>query len=212
MIYSLDILSPQPSLCVFGEEKYRTKIGVIISLLVFLAGVAFGIYFLYLFFIRANIGLVYMKETHDYVDHFNLSDSLFMIYIDDRFDESVWEMNYWYLTAKEVTTKQNLEMVPCEKNVTIPKKYNNILLDGGISEYKCIKPGQNISIRYSKDNIKNSVIVRIRVCDIDKNPKCKSHQEILDILKGEKINFQVFLENNNIDHYNESNPIQPFFL
>ncbi len=110
-----------------------------------------------------------MKETHDYVDHFNLSDSLFMIYIDDRFDEFVLEMDYWYLTAKEVTTKQNLEMVPCEKNVTIPKKNNNILLDGGISEYKCIKPGQNISIRYSKDNIKNSVIVRIRVCDIDKN-------------------------------------------
>ena len=47
MLYSLDILSPQPSLCVFGEEKYRTKIGTFISLVVILASIGFGLYFLY---------------------------------------------------------------------------------------------------------------------------------------------------------------------
>ena len=212
MLYSLDILSPQPSLCVFGEEKYRTKIGTFISLVVILASIGFGLYFLYEFFIRANIGLVYMKETHDYVDHFNLSDSLFMLYLDERFDESVVQMEVRYNIYNDPKTERKaIEMTQCEKNVTIPKEYNTILPDEGLSDYLCFKPGQNITIHYA-DVTKNSVGVILKLCDIDINPNCKTHQEILDLLTGDQILFEVLLANNNIDHYNESNPLQPLFI
>ena len=59
---------------------------------------------------------------------------------------------------------------------------------------------------------KNSVGVILKLCDIDINPNCKTHQEILDLLTGDQILFEVLLANNNIDHYNESNPLQPLFI
>ena len=143
MIYSLDILSPQPSLCVFGEDKYRTKIGVIISIMVFLTSICFGVYFLYEFFIRSNIGLVYMKETHDYINHFNLSDSLFMFYLDERFDESVieFEITSRYLDSTlQSSLKTPVILEPCKKGVNIPKRYDNIIDDSIVEGMVCLKP------------------------------------------------------------------------
>ena len=216
MIYSLDILSPQPSLCVFGEDKYRTKIGVIISIIVFLTSIGFGVYFLYEFFTRANIGLVYMKETHDYINHFNLSDSLFMLYLDERFDESVieFEITSRYLNSTlQSSIKTPVILEPCKKGVNIPKRYDNIIDDSVIEGMVCLKPGQNITIQYSQEEeIKQNVVLRVKLCNIDKNPKCKTHDEIIDILSGDSVEIGIMLEHNNIDHYNESYPIQPYYM
>ena len=55
-------------------------------------------------------------------------------------------------------------------------------------------------------------MLRVKLCNIDKNPNCKTHDEIIDILSGDSVEIGIMLEHNNIDHFNESYPIQPYYI
>ena len=69
----MDFLTKEPSLFIFGKKKYYTKIGVIISFIVFICSLGFGMYFLYDFFERNEIKVAYLKETYGFNTKFESS-------------------------------------------------------------------------------------------------------------------------------------------
>ena len=73
MIYKMDFLTKEPSLFIFGKKKYYTKIGVIISFIVFICSLGFGMYFLYDFFELNESKVAYLEETYGFNTKFESS-------------------------------------------------------------------------------------------------------------------------------------------
>ena len=161
LIYQFDFLTLQPTLSIFHQSRYPTIYGTILSILVILCSIGFGLYFLINFFNRKDINLVSLQETSGYYNGFNLSDSLFLAlvnyYCDDvdengdsiidgrntltlsgmygrtsKHDADSEEYNYFYDVKFEPCTEEHLPLSYRYKNAT----------PYPLSEFQCLAPGR----------------------------------------------------------------------
>ena len=210
LIYYCDFLTHQPSLCLFSRKRYQTIIGTIFSFMVIFTLFGFCVYFLNRFFSRIDINLVYMKDSSETAKLLNLSDSLFVLNAGNRkVDDSVLKVavSHYYQNKTNSTFKfTEITLVKCNESL-IPLDYRNSLT-GDITRFLCLPPHSDIVIQ-EDNNIASYLVISLILCDEDYFDGCKSHSEVSKILSSlYSISFDLYIENDKVDHYNKTNPIQ----
>ena len=222
VLYYVDFLSKQPSLCIFNHTRYLTLFGAILSLIVVFVSFGFGLYFLINFFKRKDINLVSIRETSGFHNGFNLSDTLFMFYydytctipddtdVDNLLQTSVLSLTFMNTSYNdpELSSSIDVKFERCSLDI-IPERFRNKNLSVDINSYYCMSPGQNI-IFDENDNFTNYLYVAALPCNsIFGHTNCKSESYIEQCYKQTSPVFELIIETDNTDHYNESYPIQP---
>ena len=222
VFYYVDFLSKQPSLCVFNHTRYLTLFGAILSLIVVFVSFGFGLYFLINFFKRKDINIVSIRETSGFHNGFNLSDTLFMFYydytctipddtdVDNLLQTSVLSLSFMNSSYNdpELSSSIDVKFERCSVDI-IPERFRNKNFSVDIDSYYCISPGQNI-IFDENDNFTNNLLFTALPCNaIFGHTNCKSESYIEQCYKQTSPIFELLIETDNTDHYNESYPIQP---
>ena len=97
---------------------------------------------------------------------------------------------------------------PCSIDI-IPETFRNKNSLPDISSYFCISPGQNITFNQN-EKYKNYLYFSALSCSEKFGHKnCKSEEYIEKYYKQTSLMFEIIIETDNTDHYNQSHPIQP---
>ena len=215
--YKIDFLTSQPSLFIFGHSKNQTKIGVFFSILVFMISLALGIYFFYVFITRSHLNIVYMKETNEHVTGFDLGKSLFIIYLTSpvEVDTSIIKIGaFYYQNINGTENATRLELQECT-NETVPEDFHSFFdkKENDVVSYLCLKTNQTTQIEFDQEKgIISSILIKVALCNIDTDQNCKSHEYIENLLSGQSLYFTSIVVNNNIDHYNRTTSLKPYYF
>ena len=214
ILYHADYLTNSPSLFIFGNTKLNTKSGVLFSFISFIISLGFALYFLYDFFFKKAINILYTKETYGFKDSFNIDDSLFMVNLFGNFTKKDIYFSAVYLNVTNNKDEiRPIEFTQCKNHETIPERFSTIYSDEEVANFLCIKPGQNITIQNTANElIRRSIIISIYLCAQNLFPFCNTKTDILTSLSSQPIQFSYVLQNDNVDHSSNANPIMPYYF
>lgn len=212
ILYNIDYLTDRPTLYVFGQDKFYTKGGIFVSLIVIITSICFGVIFINDFSHKKNVNIVYYKEIPEQFLSFNLSDSIFMFKVSnngipDYYGHFVKTRVMLEHKIGNITTVRQLQVEKCEKYKNIPTKFNNLFGQSLLKDYFCLSSGQNVTMIYDPvTHEQNRIIVYVYPCDIEESSECASREEIENYFDESDIKITFRLERNRIDHYNNTNP------
>ena len=210
MLYKIDLVGASPQLLIFKNQRYKSILSLVISILIIITSIIFTILTLIDYFKYQNPIVVYSKDNDQEANRkINLKDSFLLFQLVDVSNYMKINSSITYYDRKVVYKVMYdngsyddtiLEISNCEvgKNIDIKhKEYidNKYKFNWTISDYYCIDfKGKNLSLFYLP-NIGYSCLV-------------------INILKNNQIDFPperiqslIVSENDLIDHYNKKNPI-----
>ena len=214
--YSIDYLTDRPTLYIFGQDKFYTKGGVFLSLVVIVTSICLGAVFLNDFLLKKTVNIVYYKEMPQSVISFNLSESLFMIKLLNNGNSAGKYAMMTILHEHEfgnLTEVKPVKLQKCQKYENFPSKFQISLSQSMLKDYYCLVPGQDLIISFNQEtHEENRIVVTIFPCDSNKTTLCAPQEEIAQNFDESHIKVTYLLESNRIDHYNNSNPFSPFIV
>ena len=156
------------------------------------------------------MNIVYMKEPSKLSQTFNPFESVFMARFVGTIDETALLLNAYYVYPdyqENMVLSKLLELEPCEYGIHVPKYYEEIMPHENISLFKCIKPGQNVTLFYNTTTKVNTYLFfEISLCIFEEY--CKHLNEIELYIKDlRQIGFNFVVSSSGVDHYNYSYPI-----
>lgn len=221
LFHQFDFLSKQPSLNAINQSRYRTTIGSLFSLIVIFTSLGFGLYFIIIFFKRKEINIVSTHETSNFYNGFNLSNTLFMFrydficYLneesgdDDSLQTSVLSLTFVNTSYADPEQSYEIDVhyEPCSIDI-IPETFRNKHSLPELSRYLCISPGQNIT--FNDNGIYHNYLYfsALSCSETFGHKNCKSKEYIENCYKETSPMFEIIIETDNTDHYNNSHPIQ----
>ena len=213
-IFNIDYLTPRPHLLIFGQKRLTNPVGLILSVLIFLASIGFAIYALIDYFDRDEINVLYSQRKPNDSHEFNITENLFAFtYSAGGVDISQEVIMYGFYVNKvesEVVGTQ-IQFQPCEVGVTIPERFASYFPLETAKNYYCVAPNQNITIKTDADKeIVKYLSIYLAPCDATRFSFCKPNQEVYTNLQKRQIRFTYFIENNIIDHANKTNMFNSF--
>ena len=215
LFLSCDIFSFNPDLCFNGEYRYRSVVGVIISLIFYCTVISLGT-LLFKNYIDGVGMSVIQSEFYGYDNEIQLSDNLLMVRIINESSLPVptsiikpfVSYNYYMNNSNDVFV---YEMKRCEE-----KDFENALkhIAPDINSYFCLNTSsmKYKSIKYSdKLPLQSYLGIYAAFCDSStyfNNENCSSPEEQEKYKKNNVLVFEYILKDDYANHKNNINPIQ----
>jgi hypothetical protein len=209
----LDILSHEPKLLIFGNDRYITKFGILMTILSIIAvGVIAG-YFIVTFFQRRDINVIYSREVKDFSPKMDINDLFFLFALKDdtnnpmdkRYVE-IKPMLFGYINATQ--HGDVMEMDKCT-NLNIKKEYLDLFSYQDISDFDCIKPNKYDLTIYNDKSDSQFIGLYVKKCinTTENNNHCYPSEVIDKELKGRDFYFQFYFPSYNLDHESLDTPV-----
>lgn len=213
-IFNIDYLTPRPHLLIFGQKRLSNPVGLILSVLIFIASIGFAVYALIDYFDRDEINVLYSQKKPDENYEFNITEHLFAFtYSAGGVDISQEVIMYGFYVNKvesDVVGTQ-IKFQRCEVGVTIPERFASYFPLETAKNYYCVAPDQNITIKTdAQKEIVRYLSIYLAACDANKYSFCKSNSEVSTNLRSRQIRFSYLIESNLIDHANKTNVFNSF--
>ena len=208
MIYKIDLVGASPQLLIFKNQRYKSILSLLISIVIIITSIIFTALTLIDYFKYQNPIVVYSKDNDQETNRkINLKDSFLLFQL---VDTSNW--------------------LKINSSITYYEGVYKVMYDNGSYYYASLEidnceVGKNIDIKY-KDYIDNKYKFNRSISDFycinfkDKNlplfylPNVGYSCFMINILKNNQIDFPperiqslISSENDLIDHYNRKNPI-----
>ena len=212
-IYKFDLIGETPQLLIFGNNRYKSSISSLISIILILFSIIYIIFSLVQYFKYDTPIVIYSKNSDDTTSRFKfLKDTFFMFQLIDsstsyKIDDSIAFFEGQYIAVYDNGSFHNevLFIEKCEFEKNINTRYIDILkkkLNFGrpVEEFFCISPKNgNLSLFY-EPNIGYSLI--------SLNVLIKN----ISTYTPEYIESIIISENNIINHNNKDKPISENFI
>jgi len=213
ILFKIDLVGASPQLLIFKDQRYKSILSLIISIVIIITSIIFTILTLYDHFKYKSPIVVYSKDNDQETNRkINLKNSFLLFQLVDssnlmKIDRSITYYEGEYKVMYDNGTYENiiLEIEDCEigKNIDIKyKEYidNKYKFNRTISDFYCINfKEKNLPLFYLP-NVGYSyfVIYILKNNQIDFPP--------------ERIQSLISSENDLIDHYNKKNPISQYHI
>ena len=210
-LYQIDLLGITPQLKIFNNTSYKSILTAFLSIIILIISFAFSLYSLIDYCKFDNPIVVYYKINDEINNRtISLKDNLFIFGLIDKstlkivnksdgFYKALHKVVYYNGTFKY--TEINLESCEFGKNINnkYKKFYDKIKIiqtfNYNVKDFYCISPKyENLTISYIPNIGESSLLL---------NTIINNNSNIIP----EKIQSFIFIETNNIDHNNKSNPI-----
>jgi len=196
IIYKIDLVGISPQLLIFKNQKYKSILSLLISIVLIMTTIIYTILTLYDYFKYQNPIVIYSKDNDQETNRkINLKDSFLLLQLVDasnydKIDSSIayYEGEYKVMYDNGTYEHINLDIENCELGKNIDIKYkdyieNKYKFNRSISDFFCINfKGKDLPLFYL---LKNN--------QIDFPP--------------ERIQSLISSENDLINHYNKKEPI-----
>jgi len=213
ILFKIDLVGASPQLLIFKDQRYKSILSLIISIVIIITSIIFTILTLYDHFKYKSPIVVYSKDNDQETNRkINLKNSFLLFQLVDssnlmKIDRSITYYEGEYKVMYDNGTYENiiLEIEDCEigKNIDIKyKEYidNKYKFNRTISDFYCINfKDKNLPLFYL--------------------PNVGYSYFVINILKNNQIDFPperiqslISSENDLIDHYNKKNPISQYHI
>ena len=213
ILFKIDLVGASPQLLIFKDQRYKSILSLIISIVIIITSIIFTILTLYDHFKYKSPVVVYSKDNDQETNRkINLKNSFLLFQLVDssnlmKIDRSITYYEGEYKVMYDNGTYENiiLEIEDCEigKNIDIKyKEYidNKYKFNRTISDFYCINfKDKNLPLFYL--------------------PNVGYSYFVINILKNNQIDFPperiqslISSENDLIDHYNKKNPISQYHI
>ena len=214
-IYSFDLIGISPQLLIFNEKRYKSKLSLIISIIIILFSIFFAIFSLNEYLKYNNPSIVYSKDNDEKTGrNILLKDFILMfqlVKIINNVNFNFIDIPAIYFKAYYIVVYNNgtLSTIPipienCKLGVNFGLEYEELVNHNSygrnIEHFYCLDHNyQNYSLFYDT-NIGFSYILIDTIMEND-------GEDIPDNLKS-----IIITENNIVDHYNKANPIRKSYI
>ena len=208
IIYKIDLFGINPQLLIFKNQRYKSILSLLISIVIIITSIIFTILTLYDYFKYQNPIVIYSKANDKETNRqINLKDSFLLFQLVDasnwmKIDSSItyYEGEYKVMYDNGSYVYLNLEIDNCEVGKNIDIKYKDYIeskykFNREISDFYCINfKGQDLPLFYLPDvGYSHFSIHILKNNQIDFPP--------------ERIQSLISSENDLINHYNKKEPI-----
>ena len=214
IFYSLDLIGISPQLFVFNNKRYKSKLSCILSIVIILSSLAFGIYSLYQYLKYDNPIIIYTKDNDEKTTRkILLKDLILMFQLIDSIDSlnfrtinksiAYFEGYYGVIFNNGTIRNTSIEIENCKSGNTFDSKFKGLKetkYGRKMEEFYCLNSKyENSSLFYDPKIGFSYIILYI---------KMKNNS----IYTPESINSIIISENNIIDHYNKDAPITKSYV
>jgi hypothetical protein len=215
----LDHTSVKPKLLIFGNDRYNSTIGVVMTILSMMAVFALAGYFLISFFSRRDLSVIYFRDSSHFVPFISLNNTFFLfsfkdvngVPVDPRIAELV--PTYWNYD-NNVKNVIYLEYDQCDFNTNLNPAFKS-MFQMNVSTFNCLKPDKyNLSLSIQANiGFKRYFNFYMRRCtnSTENNNHCYPPDELDTKLKGLNMYLEYYLPTWIYDHYNFTQPISLWF-
>ena len=211
--YKIDFLTSPPTFTLNSKDNHKTAWGALISILSLIGSLIFITYNLAIYFKHKEPLLIYSKDgSMDKYISIDFAESLFLLKIADSYtfdpiNETDAFLSGMLITEfyKGGTDAKNLNFSKCKLGKNINMKFKNtiskieIIQKESYQNYYCLSKGQNVTIFYNPDVGHSYLNIKINI----RNNSVYFPTDLRAF---------YLIENDAIDHYNEKNPITPYYL
>ena len=218
IITSLDLFSLKTHLTLNerGDIRYKNIYGGFLSLLYLIISFSFIMFFVYNFFEKKDLNVIYSVEKDNFITIPNSDKFPFMIRLSDYFkntlnNENLYNISFKYLSQRNedvnnyISDDIIIEQCDLNKHFGEYKKYFETIQN--VNSYYCINQrllnqslyrvnGKNANFSYYNFNFTK--------CIKTENENCYDEKEINKILNNAYLDF-IYVDYS-IDHYNYKNP------
>jgi hypothetical protein len=220
IMYNIDFLSHQPRVYVYKQDRYHSKIGIIMSFLSLMLILSLALYFIIVTFSRSNIFIRY-STTNKLPKVLNMTDSPLLFSITDPLTgpvQNAEKIYNFYLTYMAYTPGSGMfqDIVVLERCKQEYLKATPLEKLPFIDSYFCYHPGtKNLTIYNKFGDLAYGfgfINVYINKCSntslIYKGKDCFDSDTTNKALS--KVSLAVVYLDNNIDHDNATNPYDSY--
>ena len=206
ILYAIDLISIKPELYIFKDNKYKSLLSSILSFLILLCSIAFGLYSL-IEYLKYNSPNVVYSKANDLTTKrvINLKDIFLMFQIVENanfynnIDKSIayYEAEYYSYYYNRTYSVIPLEISNCESGNYIDENLINLikLNDREVEDFYCIKP--------KRDDLELFYFPNVGFGNLNIYTKINKN----DKYTPEQIQSLIVSENDLIDHYDKENTI-----
>ena len=215
-LYTFDLIGINPQILIFNNNRYKSKLSTLISILILFFSISFAIFSLIEYLKYENPIISYTKNNDettkrnilfkDFLLMFQLIDTINSLKF-NTINSSIGYYQPYYLKVYNngtiINTTLNIEN--CQLGKTVNLNYKDLIDDKSfygrkVEEFYCISnEHENLSLFYDP-NIGFSII---KLNIIIKNNSNYSPENLQNLIIG---------ENSIIDHYNKKSPISKSYL
>ena len=137
ILYQLDLIGTTPHLFIFNNNRYKSLFSSVLSIIILVLSLAFGIYSFLIYVKFGNPTTTYSKDNDQTTERSILFKDLFLIFqlfesatinsINKSYISFDAEYHLSFYNGTFINTKIDLEK--CELGKNINNKYNNITID-----------------------------------------------------------------------------------
>ena len=152
ILFKIDLVGASPQLLIFKDQRYKSILSLIISIIIILTSIIFTILTLYDYFKYKNPIVIYSKDNDQETNRkINLKDSFLLFQLVDasnwnKINSSITYYEAEYKVMYDNGTYENiiLEIENCEIGKNIDKKYNEHIenkykYNRAISDFYCTR-------------------------------------------------------------------------
>lgn len=216
-----DFLSVQPKIYIKGKDRYKTKFGLVMSVLSFISIGILSAFFIKFYIDKAEINILFYKGITSEELYMDLNNKPFFFSFRDINGKKV-DQRLISLTLRHFYNKDGkfswdtLDVEACsfEKHFPDPK-YKKMFENLNLESKLCIKD-QNHNLNITDDS-KNNVVLYFNLyaheCNNStlNNNSCYPKEQIRSYMSSANIYFGYYFPDFLIDHYNSSSPLQETF-
>ena len=209
-----DLVGVTPQLLIFNNKRYKSILSSIISILILIFSIGFGIFSFIEYLKFENPSIVYSKDNDQTTKRLiDIKDTLFMFQVVrsdslSTLDSSIvyFEAEYFIIYDNGTQIKKELNIETCEFGKNVDMKYKGFIRDKdtfhkSLEDFYCISfKNGDISLFYLP-NVVNSFINLYTI--IKNNDKG---------ITPEKIQTFIVTESDTINHNNKTNPINKNYI
>jgi hypothetical protein len=219
---NFDFMSVEAKLFIKGKDRFKTKFGLLMSIISFISICVISGFFVKYYFEKVDVNVVFIKEVTNeplYMD-LNFKPFFFRLYDIDQKDVDQRLVSYtimYFVYKDEKLSRQYLELERCnfEKHLPDPK-YKKMLENINFETYQCIR-NDKYNLNFTKDSVSNSnsyYNIYVSECNNStlNNNSCYPREKIKDYLSTANIYFRYYYADVVVDHFNTASPLQESLL
>ena len=217
MLQNVDILGVESKIYVYGEERYKTTFGAVMSILSILSLLGLIIYFIDSFYNKVGMSVIYNRgqnrnltvELSNIPFLFRLSSTGSQV-ITDNYAKTI--LQYWVVIGNNQVIMTNVTLEACDINKhfgDFQYLYQNLT----ISNYMCLPADNNVNL-FETGSDKGYLNAYIVTCTnnsayFNNRTDCATPSAIQTRLSG-AFGLDVSFPDYKIDHMNYTNPVTPY--
>jgi hypothetical protein len=212
----IDFLSCEPKLFVYNNDRYITKFGVIISYICLTIITVLSGYFLYNFYQKEGINIVFLRNNDFVADVELTKDFFFYRYYDvenDVIDPRVAKVvpTFIKIWANDSFEINDITTETCSFDSPYLSKHKELFNNLNISKYTCVVPGDyNILATFNVSSYFNFYIAKCQNTTENGN-HCYDPSYIDSYLEGLNMYYEYYSPSYIVDHYSVDKPLRMGF-